>query len=201
MKSPQFKAVDALRASTTKLVAPVLGLLLLGFVCYADGDRDRDEDRDRHEHRPPRVPAELQVPTGNVLAFRATGVGAQIYVWTVNPTNPALSSWVFKAPHAVLLRHHDLVGIHFAGPSWEGNDGSKVVGKRLAGVTVDATAIQWLLVQATSHSGAGNFADVTYIQRLNTVGGLAPTEPGALDGQEAVVPYIADYVFYHATGR
>ena len=200
MKSSQTKSIRFCFAPRITLLAPILCLMLLGMAALAHGDRDRDGDDERHERRPPTVPDGLQVQAGNVLAFRATGVGAQIYVWTVNPTNPALSSWVFKAPHAVLFHHHDMVGIHFAGPSWEGNDGSKVVAKRLAGVTVDATAIPWLLLQATSHSGVGDFADVTYIQRLNTVGGLAPTEPGAFDGQEAVVPYIADYVFYRATG-
>ena len=200
MKNSQTKSIRSSFPTSMNLLAPMLCLMLLGMAAFARGDRDRDEDDERHEHRPPVVPDSLLVPAGNQLAFRATGVGAQIYVWTVNPTNPALSSWVFKAPHAVLFHHHDIVGIHFAGPSWEGNEGSKVVAKRLAGVTVDATAIPWLLLQATSNSGVGDFADVTYIQRLNTVGGLAPTEPGTFDGQEAVVPYIADYLFYHATG-
>jgi hypothetical protein len=144
------------------------------------------------------VPTDLQVPAGNKLAFKATGVGVQIYVWTVNATDPSLSSWVLKAPHALLFHHEgEVVGIHFAGPNWESNSGSKIGGKRLAGVTVDPTAIPWLLLQGINPSGTGAFSDVTYIQRLNTMGGLPPATPGTEAGQEVLVPYVADYLFYH----
>ena len=153
---------------------------------------------DEREHSFQHVPPELQVPAGNTLSFHATGVGVQIYVWTPSATDPTQGSWVLKAPHAVLFEHYrELIGIHFAGPSWEGNDGSKVVGSRVAGVTVDADAIPWLLLKAASNSGDGIMSDVTYIQRLRTVGGLAPATPG-MAGQEVLVPYIADYLFYHA---
>ncbi len=68
----------------------------------------------------------------------------------------------------------------------------------MAGVTVDPTAIPWLLLEGVNPSGKGVFSDVTYIQRLNTVGGLAPSTPGTEAGQEVLVPYMADYLFYHA---
>ena len=41
---------------------------------------------------------------------------------------------------------------------------------------------------------------MTYIQRVNTVGGLAPAEPGDFVGQEVEVPYTAEYYFYRAHG-
>ena len=151
-----------------------------------------------HDEQDPPLPAELQVPAGNEVAFCATGVGVQIYVWRVNASDPTLSAWVLKAPHALLFQQREVAGIHFAGPSWENNDGSKVTGKRVASATVDPNAIPWLLLQASSTLGAGLFADITYIQRLNTHGGLAPSAPGTADGQEVLVPYIAEYVFYHA---
>ena len=119
-------------------------------------------------------------------------MGVQIYVWTVNPTNAALSSWVFKAPHAVLFgtekdEKGDVVGIHFGGPTWESNSGSKVVGTRVASSTVDSHAIPWLLLSAASTAGDGIFANTTYIQRVHTVGGLAPTTPGTTRGEEVLV--------------
>jgi hypothetical protein len=55
-----------------------------------------------------------------------------------------------------------------------------------------------LLLGAASAEGHGIFQDVTYIQRLNTVGGKAPDEPGDCPGQMALVPYTADYFFYRA---
>jgi hypothetical protein len=136
----------------------------------------------------------LQVPAGNSVAFHAFGVGVQIYSWDG-------TSWNFVAPHAVLFanaRKHRVVGIHFGGPSWESNDGSKVIGTVIDHCTPDPDAIPWLLLGAVSTEGSGIFQDVTYIQRLNTVGGIAPTDPGDSPGQMALVPYTADYFFYRA---
>lgn len=187
------------RLSTIRAMAPLLALLLFAAVSNGHGGRHGE----RHRTQLPCVPAGLEVPATNELTSSVVGVGVQIYVWTVNPTNAGSASWVFKAPHAVLFASNDgargeVVGIHFAGPTWEDNDGSKVIGARVASVTVNSSAIPWLLLQATSTSGDGTFTGTTYIQRLNTFGGLAPTTPGSTAGEEALVPYIADYYFYRA---
>jgi len=142
--------------------------------------------------RTPVVPANLQVPEGNKVAFHAYAVGVQIYHW--NGTN-----WVFVAPEALLFaeaRGHGEVAIHYAGPTWESGSGSKVVGARVAGATVDPSAIPWLLLRAVSSEGPGIFHRVTFIQRVNTTGGNAPAAPGSSAGQEARVPYTAEYYFY-----
>lgn len=199
MKNLPTKTAGSYLTSAVRVTAPLLALILFAAVAQGHGGRHGDG----HKIRPPRVPAGLEVPAGNELASCATGVGMQIYVWSVNPTNAALASWVFKAPHAVLFASHedergDVVGIHFAGPTWQGNDGSKVVGVRMNSVAVNSDAIPWLLLRAASTSGDGKFTNTTYIQRLNTLGGLAPTTPGSTLGEEALVPYIADYYFYHA---
>lgn len=72
------------------------------------------------------------------------------------------------------------------------------------GSTVDAAAIATspktgtipeLLLQSTGTRGTGVFADVSYIQRLNTHGGVAPTT--ACTGTDQIsVPYSAVYTFY-----
>jgi hypothetical protein len=155
-------------------------LLALGTVARAD--------------RTPEVPDSLQVPHGSKVAFRAYAVGVQIYQW--NGAN-----WVFVAPEAVLFADagdHGEVGIHYAGPTWESRSGSKVVGARVAGATVDPSAIPWLLLRAVSSEGPGIFHRVSYIQRVNTTGGNAPPGPGSSAGQEARVPYTAEYYFYRA---
>src|SRR5262245_33253508 len=93
--------------------------------------------------RTPTVPDAISVPEGNKVQFHAYAVGVQIYSW-----NAATAKWVFVAPEAVLYdADSDTVGIHYAGPTWETDSGSKVVGARIAGVTVDGTAIPWLLLQ------------------------------------------------------
>jgi hypothetical protein len=147
------------------------------------------------------IPAALQVPDGNRLAFAFKGVGAQIYACQAS-ADGTTQSWVFQAPDADLIGPGGrIVGSHYKGPTWEALDGSTVVGTKLAGVTVDATAIPWLLLQGTSHTGTGLMSGVTYIQRLNTTGGLAPTsgcDAGHV-GAVANVDYTAIYAFYAAS--
>jgi hypothetical protein len=146
--------------------------------------------------RTPDVPDNLQVPPGNKVEFHAYAVGVQIYVWTVTATG---AGWVFQAPEAVLFdADGNVVGIHYAGPAWESSSGSTVVGVRLAGNTVDSSAIPWLLLQAKTTHGPGIFARTTYVQRVQTVGGTAPATAGTAAGQVARVPYTAEYYFYRA---
>jgi hypothetical protein len=90
------------------------------------------------------------------------------------------------------------VGRHYAGPTWQGIDGSSVVGAaRVSADSPDAGAIPWLLLEAQTTAGAGFLSMVSYIQRLDTSGGLAPAA-GCTDesaGQELRVPYTASYAF------
>jgi len=149
------------------------------------------------DNRTPYVPAILTVGDTNRVHFHAYAIGAQVYTWVVNPTNGALSSWVLLAPDAILFdADGNIVGRHYAGPTWESNSGSKVVGMRVQGVMVDPTAIPWLLLAKKSTSGNGIFADVTYVQRVNTFEGLPPSTRGTTAGQIARVAYTAEYYFY-----
>ena len=145
----------------------------------------------------PAACARIEVPEGNKVCFHAYAAGVQIYRWDG-------SAWAFVAPAAVLYanaNHDGEVGTHYAGPTWESNSGSKVVGRRIEGCIPDATAIPWLLLQAVTAKGPGILHRVTYIQRVNTVGGLAPAAPGAFVGEESRVPYAAEYFFYRAANH
>ena len=148
--------------------------------------------------RSPDLPSPLcdsvQVPPGNRLAFRVYALGVQVYRW--NGT-----TWGFVEPVATLFasaRFNGEVGTHYVGPTWESNSGSKVVAARVTGCAPDSTAIPWLLLQKVSTEGPGIFSSVTYIQRVNTTGGLAPTAPGTVIGEVKEVPYTAEYYFYRA---
>ena len=90
------------------------------------------------------------------------------------------------------------VGIHFAGPTWESGSNSNVVGARVQGFSPDPAAIPWLLLRAVATQGPGPFNGTTFIQRVNTTGGLAPGHAGSLVGEEVAVPYTAEYYFYRA---
>lgn len=136
----------------------------------------------------------LKAPAGHMVKFHAYAEGVQIYGW--NGT-----SWVFLRPQAMLYAgtaEDDAVGIHYGGPTWESNSGSYVVGRVSERATPNPNAIQWLLLEAVDSDGPGIFDGVTYIQRVNTVGGLAPSDPGEVVGEVARMPYTADYYFYRA---
>lgn len=139
----------------------------------------------------------LEIPASSILVFHTYAIGVQIYSWTG-------SNWAFVAPSANLYaspRFRGLVGTHYAGPTWESNSGSFVVGARVAGCSPDPTAIPWLLLEATSSGGPGVLAKVGYIQRVNTFGGLAPSAPGSAVGELSEVPYTAEYYFYKSGNR
>jgi hypothetical protein len=124
----------------------------------------------------------------------------QIYTCAI-PAAGGAPVWTLKAPHAVLGKH-GVDAIHFAGPSWQANDGSLVTATRVASAPApDTTDIAWLLLQAATHKGAGVFADVTWIQRLSTEDGAAPATgcDDAHVGAEVLAPYAADYFFYRAS--
>jgi hypothetical protein len=156
-----------------------------------------------HKALPPvNVPPTLQVPGGEGLTRMLHGSGVQIYECRAGTPNPTPFGWALQAPAADLSdRSGKDFGRHYEGPTWEANDGSKVVGELVArDPGPNASAIPWLLLRAKSTTGKGIFAKVQFIQRLNTVGGLAPQ--GGCDaahaGQRVRVAYSADYYFYAA---
>jgi len=143
------------------------------------------------------VPAVLAVPAGNRLQFFLDAEGVQIYFCK----SPSLGvyAWTFDSPSATLFdKNGHVVGTHSRGPTWEFHDGSTVVGSKVAAFTADPTAIPELLLKAISHTGDGRMSDVSFIQRLDTAGGLAPSTGCDADHltQEADVPYTATYYFY-----
>jgi len=180
------------------------------FACSAaDGGADATGAPDaesvsarsqRLESFPPLPSTDLAVPEGNRLAFYYDAIGVQIYTCQAASTGYA---WTFQAPEAKLFdRRGHLVVKHYAGPTWEtASDHSKVIAKKLADFTVHADAIPELLLEATVHDGKGQMDDVSYIQRLDTVGGLAPSSGCDLPrvGATARVDYTATYFFYRPT--
>ncbi len=129
----------------------------------------------------------------------ARATGFQIYVCRADANGKP--AWTLKAPDAELFDEQGkLIGKHFGGPTWQLNDGSQLTGKMAAKVDApDLQAIPWLLVTVTANFGNGKLSGVTSIQRVNTVGGLAPAaaECTQQSGEvEFKSSYSADYYFY-----
>ena len=144
------------------------------------------------------VPATLK-PEGQRLSERVAARGVQIYECRALPSASG-AAWAFVAPEAELLDARGAVtGKHYAGPIWESADGSKIVGAVKARADApQPSAIPWLLLSTRSVGGPGRFANVTSVQRIHTVGGMAPArtcDPSALGATERV-PYSADYLLF-----
>ena len=150
--------------------------------------------------RPTEIPSAIAVPSGATLAVTLKGAGIQNYECRAKTDAAGGFDWVFIAPEAVLKDKGDaIVGRHFAGPTWEYGDGSQVTGKVLAtSAAPQAGNIPWLLLKGTAAGTPGALAGVTYVQRTNTDGGTAPSDPcsAATVGTKKSARYTADYLFY-----
>jgi hypothetical protein len=139
------------------------------------------------------VPDSLKPGANESLALVVPAKGVQIYECRD-------AQWVFVAPEAALFdRAGKKIGSHYAGPHWEAADGSKVIGAVKARADAPAAGnIPWLLLGTKSVGREGAFSKVTSIQRVATVGGVAPAGACPQAGARARVDYTADYYFFSA---
>jgi Protein of unknown function (DUF3455) len=149
----------------------------------------------------PAVPPSLKPAATEQLFATLAARGVQIYECRAKKDDPRSTQWAFVAPQADLFDAQGrLVGKHYAGPKWESLDGSKVAGSVKASADAPrAAAIPWLLLTTRSEGPDGAFAKTTSIQRINTVGGLAPAADDcstATLGKGARVDYTADYMMF-----
>ena len=148
----------------------------------------------------PEVPAQLRAPADQSVFIEALATGVQIYECAAKPGQPSTFEWVFRAPEAAMAdRSGRAIGKHYAGPTWEALDGSTVVGEaKSRDPGPNQSAIPWLLLTGKPTAGAGIFSQAKSIQRVQTVGGVAPSDlcGPANARQIARVPYTATYYFY-----
>lgn len=148
------------------------------------------------------IPDAIKGQPEEKVAMVVPAKGVQIYECRAKAGQAGAFEWAFVGPEAALYNTSGTqIGKHYGGPSWESNDGSKLVGALKARADAPQKAgmaagdIPWLLVTTTASGPKGSYSDVTAIQRVNTVGGVAPTAAcGAGNvGAGARVPYTADY--------
>jgi hypothetical protein len=142
---------------------------------------------------------EVAPPQGSTLLLEVVADGVQIYTCEAKGS---LFQWAFKAPEANLFdKQGRQIGTHFAGPTWKMTDGSEIVGEVLAKADApQRDAIQWLLLRAKSHQGQGVLDEATFIRRIDTKGGAAPTAgcDASHLSEQARMRYSAIYQFFSA---
>jgi hypothetical protein len=178
--------------------------------------------------RPPRVPDILKVEDGNTLFRVGHGVGTQNYVCAPSATSPTGYAFSLFTPQATLFDDGgNQLTTHFFSPNgdpnvkppeagairatWEDSRDTSRVWAAVAQQSLDERFVQkdavaWLLLQtsgvAAGPTGGDRLTKTTFIQRVNTVGGVAPaTGCSTFEdlGRKVFVPYFADYFFYKKT--
>jgi hypothetical protein len=176
---------------------------------------------------PPPVPDNIRVPAGNKLFLVGHAVGTQNYVCVPSGTGVRFALFtpqatLFSEDGAQLSTHYfspnpaqpntdpKVISDHVIRATWQDSkDTSTVWGQVMPGNSssdanyVEPGAIPWLLVTIVGHQdgsdGGDRLSGTTYIQRLNTHGGVAPSTgcTSLTDlGNTAFVPYTTDYYFY-----
>ncbi|HYO82058.1 MAG TPA: DUF3455 domain-containing protein [Bryobacteraceae bacterium] len=165
------------------------------------------------------VPTDIQIEAGHQAFLKVGAVGTQNYICLP-------SGWTFTGPQATLFvtfqwfgtRIRQQVGTHYLTPNpdepgalrplWQSSTDTSIVWGRQTGTSsdpqfVDPTAIPWLRLEAVGKqagpTGGAMLSQTTFIQRVNTTGGLKPTAACTV-GERQFVPYTADYVFYRKSG-
>jgi Protein of unknown function (DUF3455) len=148
----------------------------------------------------PETPEAIRVPSPATLALKGNATGAQIYTCAPGKEDKKKFEWSLKAPDATLTDDAGKpLAKHYAGPTWEAPDGSKVIAALKSKVDApDASAVPWLLLETKSNEGQGVFSNIAWVQRIQTVGGKAPSTgcDKAHSGAETRIDYKATYYFY-----
>jgi hypothetical protein len=179
--------------------------------------------RDNDRVTPPPMPAELEVPEGNKLFFVGHAFGTQNYMCLPSPTAPSGVAWTPIGPQANLFDNRDRqITTHFLSPNpdeagvaratWQHSDDTSAVWAWAVATSDDPVyvapgAIPWLKLEIVGNARGPNhgrtLTPTTWIQRLNTTGGIAPATGCATSaniGAREFVPYTADYFFYKKAG-
>jgi hypothetical protein len=201
----------------------------LALIGVAIATSARAHDDDDYVKRP-KVPALLEVEDGNVVYLVGHAFGTQNYVCAPSATSMTGFAFSLFTPQATLLqRDGDQLATHFFSPNndpsvappeagtiraaWQDARDTSTVWASVVQQSTDADfvrsdSIAWLLLEKAGvlagPSGGDRLTKTTFIQRINTVGGLAPSSGCSTFGdvgRKAFIPYAADYVFYKKARR
>jgi Protein of unknown function (DUF3455) len=208
-----MKSRRSTESQSTRRRLPVAGAAALAMAFAVSLPLPaRAEDR----VTPPPVPANIQVPAGNRAFLKGHAFGTQNYICL--PSGAGFKFVLFTPQATLFQRSGKQVITHFFSPNpfegdairatWQHSRDSSIVWGPAIQASSDPAfvapgAIAWLLVQATGvqegPGGGDTLTATTFVQRLNTSGGLAPSTgcgSSADVGKQAFVPYEADYFFH-----
>jgi hypothetical protein len=137
----------------------------------------------------------IRAPTEVEPAFELVATGAQIF--RCEPDKDGFR-WVFRLPEAELRdARGQVVAHHGANYSFEHVDGSRLLGTIVGYDSAPSDdSVRWLLLRTQSF-GQGELEKVSYVQRIDTVGGMPPAQCQAEQVNQILrVPFSAKFIFY-----
>ncbi len=150
---------------------------------------------------PSNLPQSLAAPPTLEPSFMLSGSGVQIYQCALLAANTW--GWAYVTPDATLYEGTRAVGTHKSPDVWEStSDRSSVTAVPRTSLPAGAGNLPWQAMRAAPLSPTGIFANVSFMLRVNTSGGVpAATGCGPENvGVEARVAFRADYYFYKPAG-
>jgi Protein of unknown function (DUF3455) len=144
--------------------------------------------------------SELYDAPGHAILFRLRTLPTSVQIYTCKATAGAFA-WTGPDPDAIVANSDNTLTLlhHYKGPTWEATDGSIVRGSNAKHfLSPKEKSVDWL--ELTAVGGTQKFASVDLIHRIDTSGGVPPSQPcdAAHDLEQVRVPYSATYLFYAA---
>lgn len=148
------------------------------------------------------LPALIQVATANTLVLETKASGTIEYQCSKEKDPLTAYKWIMVGPNAELTDEAgEKVGDYTGPPArWAHKDGSFVTGSQVAVSPNGSKNIPLQLVKTDVSGGLGALTAISYVQRVNTQGGVAPSKKCTADneGEKAEVSYKAEYWFWKA---
>src|SRR6266404_3918382 len=215
-KENRMKNCNALSNRTTRRILPIACATALAVAFTVSLPQPAHAD----QFKPPRVPSNIQVPAGNTAFLEGHGVGTQNYVCAPSASSSSGFAYVLFSPNPFEVNTNPaVVADGTIRVTWRhSRDTSTVWGRvrprdpSIPGDLGDSSsdpafvakgAIAWLKVTVVGAqdgpTGGDTLTKTTFIQRVNTSKGVAPSTGCASFsdvGNQAFAPYTADYIFY-----
>lgn len=150
------------------------------------------------------LPEAVRVPEGHQAVLEATSNGRLLYECQAVKRAPYEYEWLMRNVSVDLTDTYGGTVMHKPGAraSWVHRDGSSVMAREFSEVANGSSNLPLQRYAAQSSGVPGALHNITYVQRLRTVGGWISSTPctSAQLGMRMTVPYEADYIFWRVKG-
>lgn len=185
------------RSSPRCLGALALAVAAAGLVAGCSAPRPLAE----YLTQQPTLPSDIRVPAGHQAVLEARGIGQLQYECQATNRSPWQYAWLPR-DRSIELRDsaNNSITLARSARSWVHRDGSELAVREFVEVDNGGPNLPLQRARVEPNTQSGSLHNISYIQRIRTLGGLPSTRncSAAELGMRVSVPYEADYVFWRA---